>query len=293
MNTSTGEKRAVIVTGVSSGIGLAIAEDLLQHGYQVFGSVRKSADGEALVKQWSDSFVPLIFDVTDAAALFENVDRVKMLLNGRSLTAIVNNAGIGMNGPLMHQPMAEIRLMFEVNVFGMLEVTRAFLPLLGRRGKAQRPGRIVNISSVQGRITIPFMGAYSASKHALEALTQALRRELKIYGIEASAIEPGTIRSSIFEKVLATNPTQRYTDTDFAAWWQQFNRSMVEAVALAKSPDVVTRAVRHAIESDKPRTRYSIDFLGSVFRLLSDRVFDRLVFKMTGLDRLNQHHIDA
>jgi NAD(P)-dependent dehydrogenase (short-subunit alcohol dehydrogenase family) len=286
MKTSSAEKRAVVVTGVSSGIGLAITEDLLQHGYQVFGSVRKSADGEALVKQWSDSFVPLIFDVTDAGALLENVERVKMLLNGRSLTAIVNNAGIGMNGPLMHQPMTEIRLIFEVNVFGMLAVTRAFLPLLGRRGTAMRPGRIVNISSVQGRITVPFMGAYSASKHAVEALTQALRRELKIYGIEASAIEPGIIRSRIFEKVLATNPTERYTDTDFAAWWQLFNRSMVEAVARAKSPDVVTRAVRHAIESDKPRTRYALDFLTSVGRLLSDRVFDRLIFKMTRLNEL-------
>jgi NAD(P)-dependent dehydrogenase (short-subunit alcohol dehydrogenase family) len=286
MNTSTGERRAVLVTGVSSGIGLAIAEDMLQRGYQVFGSVRNMADADGLVKRWSSTFVPLVFDVTDSSALPENVERVRMLLNGRSLTAIVNNAGVGTNGPLMHQPMAEIRLMFEVNVFGMLEVTRAFVPLLGRRGTAHRPGRVVNISSVAGRITVPFMGAYSASKHALEALTQGLRRELKIYGIEASAIEPGFIRSRIFEKQLATKPMDRYTNTDIASLWQQFNRSAEEAVMHAKSTDVVTRAVRHAIESDKPRTRYSLDFLSSVGRWLSDRVFDRLIFKMTRLDRM-------
>jgi len=286
MSAAQGEQRAAVVTGVSSGIGLAIAEDLLRRGYQVFGSVRRGADAEALAKQWGGAFVPLVFDVADTGALPRIVAQVNEVLNGRRLAALVNNAGIGLNGPLLHQPMSEIRRMFEVNVFGALEVTRAFLPLLGRRGTGHSPGRIVNISSVSGAMTAPFMGAYSASKHALEALTQGLRRELKLYGIEASTVEPGFIRSKIYEKELATKPMERYTDTDFAASWQQFHRSAAQAAAHAKSPDVVTRAVRHAIESKQPRTRYPLDMLCFVGRWFSDRLFDRLIFKLMGLDVL-------
>jgi NAD(P)-dependent dehydrogenase (short-subunit alcohol dehydrogenase family) len=143
----------------------------------------------------------------------------------------------------------------------------------------------VNISSVSGMITPPFLGAYSASKHALEALTQGLRRELKLYGIGVSAVEPGFIRSRIFEKELATKPMERYTDTDIAAWWQQFNRAAAKAVTHAKSTHVVTNAVRHAIESATPRTRYPLDIL-CAGRWFSDRTFDRLIFKLQGLDRL-------
>jgi NAD(P)-dependent dehydrogenase (short-subunit alcohol dehydrogenase family) len=135
------------------------------------------------------------------------------------------------------------------------------------------------------------MGGYSASKHALEALTQGLRHELKFYGIEASAIEPGFIRSRIFDKELATKPLERYGDTDIAAWWQQFNRSAAHAVSFAKSTDVVTRAVRHAIESKKPRTRYPLDMLCFVGRWFGDRVFDRLIFKLTGLDKLLRENV--
>jgi NAD(P)-dependent dehydrogenase (short-subunit alcohol dehydrogenase family) len=291
MSTVSSQRPAAVVTGVSSGIGLAIAEDLLQRGYEVFGSVRHSADAQDLVTKWGASFVPLVFDITDTNALRQSVTHVEKILGGRRLAALVNNAGIGINGPLLYQPMSEIRQMFEINVFGTLEVTRAFLPLLSRRGKGNRPGRIVNISSVSGRITAPFMGAYSASKHALEALTQGLRHELKFYGIEASAIEPGFIRSRIFEKELATKPLERYGDTDIAAWWQQFNRSAALAVSFAKSTDVVTRAVRHAIESKRPRTRYPLDMLCFVGRWFGDRVFDRLIFKLTGLDKLPRENV--
>ena len=291
MSTADSQQPAALITGVSSGIGLAIAEDLLQRGYQVFGSVRRSADAEGLVKQWGGAFVPLVFDVTDAKTLPQAVAQAEKVLGGRKLAGLVNNAGIGLNGPLLHQPMSEIRQMFEVNVFGTLEVTRAFLPLLRSQGEGHRPGRIVNISSASGWITAPFMGAYSASKHALEALTQALRRELKIYGIEVSSIAPGFVRSRIFEKELATKPMERYTDTDIAACWQQFNQAAKVAASFSKPTDVVTRAVRHALESRKPRTRYPLDFLCFAGRWLNDRMFDRLIFKLTGLTKLMVHNV--
>jgi NAD(P)-dependent dehydrogenase (short-subunit alcohol dehydrogenase family) len=279
-------KSAVLVTGVSSGIGLAIAEDLLAGGYEVLGSVRRIEDATDLQRKWPDSFVPLVFDVTDAAALPAVVAQVHAILRGRDLKALVNNAGINLGGPLMYQPLAEVRRVFEVNVFGVLAVTQAFLPLLGaRRGRAGPAGRIVNIGSVSGAITVPFMGTYSASKHAVEALTQALRRELSLYGIEVSAIEPGFVRSRLIEKRLAEKVQERYAHTDFATWLEQFDRSVLVQEQNAPPADKVTRAVRHAIEAPKPRTRYPLDRLWLIGRLLPDRGFDRLIFKALGLQR--------
>lgn len=278
---------AIVVTGVSSGIGLAIAEDLLQRGYQVFGSVRKAVDAEPLATRWPQTFVPLVFDVTDTAALPAVVEQVRAAVGPRGLQALVNNAGVNVSGPLLHQPLAEIRHVFDVNVFGLIAVTQAFLPLLGARRDAEHPpGRVVNIGSVSGAITAPFMAAYSGSKHAVEALTQALRRELSLYGIEVCAIEPNFIRSRIYEKAADASLLARYGDTDYAESWSQFNRALQAQEATAKPAGIVTRAVRHAIESSRPRTRYPLDPIWLVGRVLPDRVFDRLIFRALGLNRL-------
>jgi NAD(P)-dependent dehydrogenase (short-subunit alcohol dehydrogenase family) len=279
-------KPVVLITGVSSGIGLAIAEDLLGRGYQVLGSVRRREDATELVQKWPDAFTPLLFDVTDAAALPGVVAQVQAILGGRNLKALVNNAGINLGGPLMHQPLAEVRRVFEVNFFGLLAVTQAFLPLLGADHRRVGPaGRVVNIGSVAGAITVPFMGAYSSSKHALEALTQALRRELSLYGIEVSAVEPGFVRSKLLEKRLAEKVEERYSQTDYAPWLAQFNRSILAQEQAAPPADKVTAAVRHAIEAPKPRTRYPLDPMWLIGRLLPDRGFDRLIFKALGLQR--------
>jgi NAD(P)-dependent dehydrogenase (short-subunit alcohol dehydrogenase family) len=284
MNNS---KSAVLVTGVSSGIGEAIAEDLLSRGYQVLGSVRRIQDAAELQQRWPHNFVPLLFDVTDTAALPEIVKQAESKLGGRTLKALVNNAGIYLGGPLMHQPVAEVRRVFDVNVFGLLAVTQAFLPLLGaRRDRVGPPGRVVNMGSVSGAFTVPFMTTYSATKHAVEALTQGLRRELSIYGIEVVTIEPGMIRSKLVEKRLAEKLEERYAHTDYAAWLVQFDRSITAQENNASPPERVTAAVRHAIESPKPRTRYPLDKMWLIGRVLPDRVFDKLIFKAFGLDRL-------
>lgn len=287
MSKPAHERPAAVVTGVSSGIGQAIAEDLLRRGYQVFGTVRQLSDADALSASWRESFVPLVLDVTDAAALPGAVARVQEVLGARGLKALVNNAGISFSGPLLHQPLEEVRQTFEVNVFGLLAVTRAFLPLLGATTASPLPpGRIVNIGSVSGAITVPFMASYSASKHAVEALTQGLRRELQPFGIEVSAVEPGFIRTRMFEKATALNAGDRYGHTTYSAAWQQFNRSLVEQERAAQTPHVVTRAVVHAIESSKPRTRYPLDKIWTLGRLLPDRGFDALIFKALGISRL-------
>jgi NAD(P)-dependent dehydrogenase (short-subunit alcohol dehydrogenase family) len=282
--TTNDPKPAVLITGVSSGIGRAIAEDLLARGYLVLGSVRRAEDAEDLKAHWPKDFIPLVFDVTDAEALPAVVKQVEATLGGRGLKALVNNAGIFQGGPLMHQPLAEIRKAFDVNVFGLLAVTQAFLPLLGaRQERVGPPGRIVNIGSVAGAITVPLMTIYSATKHAVEALTQGLRRELSLYGIEVSAIEPGLVRTKLVEKRQAEKLEERYAHTDYATWLVNFDRSLKAQENNAPPADKVIAAVRHAIESPKPRTRYPLDRIWFLGRLLPDRVFDKLIFKAVGL----------
>ncbi len=283
-NPNIQDRPAVVITGVSSGIGLAIAEDLLKRGYRVFGSVRRLADAQALITEWPLAFTPLVFDVTDLTKLADIVQQVRLSLAGHGLTALVNNAGISHSGPLMHQPLEEIRQTFEVNVFGLIAITQAFLPLLGaNHDLGHPPGRVVNIGSVSGGITVPFMGAYSASKHAVEAFSQGLRRELRPFGIEVSTIEPGFIRSRMFEKAAPSKAIGSYADTAYAQPWMQFNRSLLNQERNAKSPEVVSRAVLHAIEAPTPRTRYPLDPLWHLGWLLPDRSFDRLIFKALGI----------
>ncbi|WP_193727105.1 SDR family oxidoreductase [Burkholderia sp. BE17] len=190
MNKTQEPRPVAVITGVSSGIGLAIAEDLMQRGYLVCGAVRRLADADGLVTRWGHAFVPLVFDVTDRAALNQSVTQADEVLGGRYLAALINNSGIGPSGPLLMQREEEIRKVFDVNVFGMLGVTRAFLRALGaRRGGTGPKGRVINMGSVSGAMTLPFIGAYLSSRHAVEAVGQALRRELKFMGIDVTTIE--------------------------------------------------------------------------------------------------------
>jgi NAD(P)-dependent dehydrogenase (short-subunit alcohol dehydrogenase family) len=281
------DKDAVVVTGVSTGIGLAIAEQFLKNGYIVFGSVRRPGDADLLQEKWPSTFHPLIFDVTDEIGAVDAARKVEQILAGRRLAGLINNAGISVAGPLAFQPINQIRNTFEVNVFGLLSVTRAFLPLLGgREGYDGRPGRIINIGSTSGAITVPFMGAYSASKHAVEALTQGLRRELRIYGIHVCAVEPGFIKSNLIQKTVSARPDELYQDSPYASLWRTFSKYLVEQEGTGKSPSLVTRAVIHAIQSDVPRTRYPLDSVWLIGRLLSDRAFDALIFRKIGLREL-------
>ena len=178
-------KKYVVVTGTSTGIGHASAAELIAHGYHVFGSVRNEADGERLQAELGPAFAPLVFDVTDSDAVYSAAEAVEDVLGDDNLVGLVNNAGIAVAGPLMDIEMDKVRHQFEVNVLGVLTVTQAFLPLLGAcEDASEPPGRIVNISSVSGHTAYPFLGPYCASKHALEAFSDSLRRELLLYGVD-------------------------------------------------------------------------------------------------------------
>ena len=211
-----------VVTGASTGIGRAAVKVLAAQGWRVFAGVRKPADADSLRQEFGDKVAPLRFDVTDAAAVRAAADEVRDRLGGRTLKGLVNNAGMGHGGPLMLEPVDQIRQVFEVNVFGAVTVSQAFIPLLGAdRSLTGGPGRIVNITSVGGRLAPPFIGDYVMSKHALEAFTDSLRRELMIYGIDVIAIGPGAVATPIWDKAEQADETA-YAETDYAAVLKKF-----------------------------------------------------------------------
>ena len=274
---------SVLITGASTGIGAACALALDGEGFRVYAGVRRAADGEALRQDASPRLTPLLLDVTDAASITEAAGRLRSDTGG-SLAGLVNNAGIAVAGPLEFVSPERLRQQFEVNVVGVLAVTQALLPLL-RTG----PGRIVNISSVSGRLASPFVGPYCASKFALEALSDSLRVELNPWRIPVSVVEPGVINTPIWQKSLAANasvldempPESRALYGREVAAMQQFARS-----AKGLEPLAVARVVLRALTDTRPKTRYVVGTdarLGVLLSRLPDRLRDWLL-----LNRLRQ-----
>lgn len=243
----------------------------------MFGSVPKKADGQRIKKQPGKAFTPLLFDVTDHAALPAAVGK-----NG--LSALINNAWVAPAGPLMHGSMKEVRQAFEINVFGLLAVTQAFLPRLGAsRGAEHPPGRIFNLSSISGGVAFPQLTVYAMTKHAVEALSDGLRRELSIYGISVSAIEPGSIKTPISDKVPQEQADSRYAHTDYAQAMDHMPKLVAHELKNAKPIKVVTDAIFHALESPRPKTRYPLIGLWYARKVIPDRLLDRIALKLTRL----------
>lgn len=272
----------VVITGVSSGIGRAAAEELAARGYHVFGSVRRAEDGARLQADLGQNFTPLLFDVTDAAAIKSAVHNVEKIAGGGGLTALINNAGVAVSGPLSQLSLDEFRYQFEVNVFGVLAVTQAFLPMLGAgKDTGHPPGRIVNISSVNGRITYPLVVPYCASKHALESLSDGLRRELMIYGMEVIVVEPGAVRTPIWDKAEATDVAARFANGDYGPTLAVLQNAVIARGRDGLPPEAVARVIREALESRRPRTRYVLEqnylMTWLLPRWLPDRWLDALL----------------
>jgi NAD(P)-dependent dehydrogenase (short-subunit alcohol dehydrogenase family) len=273
-------KKSVVITGTSTGIGFATARALIGRGYRVFGSVRTREDANRVQGTLGEHFTPLIFDVTDAAGLAAAAEIVTTQVGPQGLSALVNNAGIAPTGPLMHQPLDEIRAVFEINVLAVIAASRAFLPLLGGRRDAPRPrGRIINISSLNGGVSVPFAVAYSASKHAVEAITDGLRRELWIYGIDVIAIEPGTIRTEIWDKFRAFGVEKRYAATDYGRALARMPAVVDEELKNGDPVERVSEAICRAIESPRPRARYPLTAMWYLGRWVPDRLLDRELTK--------------
>ncbi|HJZ47369.1 MAG TPA: SDR family NAD(P)-dependent oxidoreductase [Roseiflexaceae bacterium] len=250
--------KGVVVTGVSTGIGWGTAKVLIRHGIHVFGSVRKQGDAERLAAEFGAAFTPLLFDVTDEMAVQAAAQLVRERLGGETLFGLVNNAGIATAGPLMHQPIEEIRYQIEVNLIGQLIVTRGFLPLLGTdRSLRGKPGRIVNVSSAGGKIAAPFIGAYAASKHALEGLSESLRRELLLYGIDVIIVGPGAVATPIWDKAEQID-VSAYAQTDYAEILRRFSTYFVGEGRKGFPPERIGETILQALTSPSPRVRYAV-----------------------------------
>lgn len=271
----------VVVTGASTGIGAACALDYARRGMRVFAGVRDPRAGEALASKGGSSLIPITLDITDELSIAQSVEVVQRVVGDAGLGGLVNNAGIAIASPLEVIPLAQLRKQLEVNVIGQIAVTQAFLPLL-RRGR----GRIVNMGSIAGRSTIPLLGPYSASKYALEALTDALRMELQPWGIQVSIIEPGAIATPIWEKSgKRAEDLEALASAEEKALYGEMAMRIREAVAQsavrAISPDGVVRAVHHALTAPHPRTRYLVGgdakLRAWMVKWLPDRLQDRLL----------------
>ncbi len=278
--------KSVVVTGVSTGIGWGTAKVLMQKGFRVFGSVRKQGDAERLSKEFGENFIPLIFDVTDETGVQAAARRVREQLNGETLFGLVNNAGIAVPAPLIHQPTDDFRHQLEVNLVSVLIVTKAFVPLLGSdRSLHGRPGRIINISSVGGKNGGPFLGAYAASKHGLEGFSESLRRELMLYGIDVIIVGPGSVATPIWDKAEEVDLSS-YADTDFVAAATRVQNFMIRDGRRGYPPEKVGEVVWHALTTSRPHVRYSVvpgsSFNRIVQMLLPKRVVDNLIAKNLG-----------
>lgn len=282
-------RRAVVVTGASSGIGRACSLALARKGFHVFAGVRRHEDGRRLTEEMAGRITPVLIDVTVAESVRTAAGQVADAVGGAGLIALVNNAGIGLTGPIEALPIEALRHQYEVNVFGQVAVTQALLPLL----RVAR-GRIINIGSIGDRLTMPFGAALTSSKWALASITEGLRLELRPAGIHVVLIEPASIRTDAVDKMEADlERTLTEFEPEARARYESAFRAMTKSVVARErtgsSPDVVARRVVHAVVTPNPKTRYLVGKHARALALLArwapDPVFDLLRLRLFGLPR--------
>src|SRR6202044_1311681 len=280
----------VVVTGVSTGIGWGTTKVLVSKGFRVFGSVRKQADADRLQREFGDGFVPLVMDITDIDAVHQAAQKVGSMIGDRNLVGLVNNAGVVVSGPLLYLKPSDYKRQLEVNMISPLVVIQAFAPLLGTDKKRQGPaGRIVNISSTTAKVAIPLIGAYSASKSGLEGMSDALRQELMLFGIDVVLIEPGTVNTAMYDKGEKEDLSE-FKPTEYWEALQNFKKFIVtEARTNGLSPERLGEAVHVALTTAKPKARYAVvpqRFKNwTLPKLLPVRMLDAAIAKQMGLKK--------
>ena len=279
----------IVITGVSSGIGKSIALELLKGGYFIIGTVRNKSDSVEFYEKFPDNFKHIECDLTQPDSIKDACGQIKSFLGSNNLFGLINNSGIAIGGPLMHQSIEEIKSQFEVNLFGLINMTQELLPLLGASMPPRKtPGRIINMSSTNGKISFPYIGAYSATKFALEAISDALRYELNIYGIKVVLIEPGIIKTKIWDKAEEADITQ-YKNTDYFENMSDFKTEFVKIGNKGLEPETVSTVVKKALEISTPKSRYVIT--NKYFsewllpRILPDKYLDSIIIKEVGLTK--------
>ena len=279
------EKKTVVITGASSGIGRACVSRMIQSGWQVFATVRKMKDGDSLRSDFGANLTPVIVDVTDRATVIVAAEQVSSQL--QQLDGLVNVAGVGMVRPVEYVSPGELREIFDINVFGQLAVTQAFLPLL-----RQARGRIVNISSVGAHIAIPFGSLINATKSAFGMFSDTLRLELHPFGIRVSVVEPGAIKTPAVGKTLGNveavvNNLPAAAAAQYGPMLKNFAGRAYAREMKGSPPQVVAQAVHHALTARRPRTRYRVGkharLLGALPQIFPDRFLDALLLRIAGV----------
>ncbi|MBN1394229.1 MAG: SDR family NAD(P)-dependent oxidoreductase [Pirellulales bacterium] len=277
----------ILITGASTGIGKACAVELDRRGFRIFAGVRSDEAAERLRAEASERLTPVRLDVTDAAEIAAAAERVSAAVGNAGLAGLVNNAGISVPGPWELLPIEAIREQLEVNFIGQVAVTRAFLPLL-RKGR----GRVVNISSINGGMAIPYLGAYSASKFALEAFNDSLRNEVRNFGIRVASVAPGAIDTPIWSKSekLADRLSSGVDPQAYALYQSDLEAMRRAAERSARGAAPVGRAVKaviHALTAKRPKTHYylgwDVRFCFKILKMVSDRFRDRIVRRLMGV----------
>jgi NAD(P)-dependent dehydrogenase (short-subunit alcohol dehydrogenase family) len=278
--------RSVVITGVSTGIGWATAKLLLDRGFRVFGSVRKQADADRLSSEFGANFTPLLFDVTDEAAVLAAARQVRAALNGETLFGLVNNAGIAVAGPVLELAVDEFRRQMDVNVIGPIIATQAFGPLLGSDSSLKGPkGRIVVISSVAGKNGNPLTGAYAASKHAIEGLSESLRREMMLFGIDVIIIAPGPVKTPIWSKAEEVDISV-YKNSPFFPALERIRKFMLHLGEIGLPPEKIAERIADVLTSASPKVRYQIapdPMRHLMTAVLPKRMVDKIIAKRLGL----------
>lgn len=273
----------VLITGASTGIGAACASKFIQEGFSVYGSVRKPVDADRLSKEFGENFHPLLFDVTDEFAIKSTAKELSEKVKGEGLKLLINNAGIAITGPVELIDVDAFRQQFEVNYFGLITVTKAFLPLLGAVENCTfEPGKIINMSSVASKRAMPFMTPYSSSKAAVDSFTEGLRRELLIYGIDVVTINPGPIETPIWEKI--DPKMDNVSATAYGKVMKHFLKLVDKESRESIRPDDFAKRVFKTFRAKKSKTTDVVvkkKFLKyTLLNLVPDRVIDAFIKKM-------------
>lgn len=281
--------QVILITGATSGIGRAAALHLAREGHHVIATGRRQAALHALVAEAVGLQLSAVrMDVTDDASIADAVAVVDALTNGHSVDVIINNAGYGQVGAVLDVSPEDVRKQYNTNVFGVLAVTQAFTPAMMARGR----GRVINISSLGGLLTLPLLGVYSSTKFALESLSDALRMELAPFGVAVSVVEPGSIATEFSDVALGTVDREgALTSSPWAPVYEVSARIEERFADYASSPEVITRVLSTIIRSSRPRARYAAPFRDAFSVILATYLptflVDRVLSRLFGLHHLS------
>lgn len=289
-------KKTILITGATAGIGRHAALELVRLGHHVIATGRREKALDELQKEaraivadtgGAGKLDVLRIDVTDDASVEASVAMVNELTGGHGVDVLVNNAGYGQMGPLESVTSADLRKQFETNVFGLMAMTRAYVPQMRKRGS----GRVVNVGSIGGRFTFPLMGAYNATKYAVESLSDALRCELAPFGIDVAIVEPGPIKTEFNAVAMDTIDADRMSSSPYAPILAQADKVKARFDSRAAGPEVTTRAIVHASTARRPKVRYVVPPMLAValtvLSILPTRLVDAIMRAAAGLTRKN------